>query len=105
MKLDVNMLRYLARDDWRVLTSVEMGEKNVSLRDEDTMESDYSPRCMFSWSCCRQTSMAGLSRPAALQAFPCIHLRLASLPFPLMTTPFLPQHEIFPLPHTLSPKA
>ena len=29
MKLDVNVLRYLARDDWRVLTSVEMGEKNV----------------------------------------------------------------------------
>lgn len=30
MKLDVNVLRYLSKDDWRVLTSVEMGEKNVS---------------------------------------------------------------------------
>ena len=29
MKLDVNVLRYLSKDDWRVLTSVEMGEKNV----------------------------------------------------------------------------
>ncbi|GAX73345.1 hypothetical protein CEUSTIGMA_g798.t1 [Chlamydomonas eustigma] len=28
MKLDVNVLRYLSKDDWRVLTSVEMGEKN-----------------------------------------------------------------------------
>lgn len=29
MKLDCNMLRYLTKDDWRVLTSVEMGQKNV----------------------------------------------------------------------------
>jgi hypothetical protein len=31
MKLDVNVLRYLSKEDWRVLTSVEMGQKNVSL--------------------------------------------------------------------------
>jgi len=28
MKLDVNALRYLSKDDFRVLTSVEMGQKN-----------------------------------------------------------------------------
>eukprot|EP00197_Chlamydomonas_leiostraca_P016020 CAMPEP_0202884376 /NCGR_PEP_ID=MMETSP1391-20130828/40871_1 /ASSEMBLY_ACC=CAM_ASM_000867 /TAXON_ID=1034604 /ORGANISM="Chlamydomonas leiostraca, Strain SAG 11-49" /LENGTH=314 /DNA_ID=CAMNT_0049567557 /DNA_START=13 /DNA_END=954 /DNA_ORIENTATION=- len=28
MILDVNVLRYLGKDDWRVLTSVEMGQKN-----------------------------------------------------------------------------
>ena len=30
MKLDVNVLRYLGRDDFRTLTAVEMGQKNVS---------------------------------------------------------------------------
>jgi hypothetical protein len=30
MKLDVNVLRYLSKEDFRVLTSVEMGQKNVS---------------------------------------------------------------------------
>lgn len=29
MKLDVNVLRYLSKDDFRVLTAVEMGMKNV----------------------------------------------------------------------------
>ena len=29
MKLDCNILRYLAKDDWRVLTAIEMGQKNV----------------------------------------------------------------------------
>jgi RIO-like serine/threonine protein kinase len=29
MKLDVNALRYLAKDDFRVLTAVEMGMRNV----------------------------------------------------------------------------
>lgn len=29
MKLDVNALRYLTRDDFRVLTAVEMGMRNV----------------------------------------------------------------------------
>lgn len=30
MKLDVNALRYLSKDEFRVLTAVEMGMKNVS---------------------------------------------------------------------------
>ncbi len=30
MKLDVNVLRYLSKDDFRVLVAVEMGQKNVS---------------------------------------------------------------------------
>lgn len=29
MKLDVNMLRYLSKEDFRVLTAVEMGMRNV----------------------------------------------------------------------------
>lgn len=29
MKLDVNVLRYLSKEDFRVLTAVEMGQKNV----------------------------------------------------------------------------
>ncbi|CAH8364477.1 unnamed protein product [Eruca vesicaria subsp. sativa] len=28
MKLDVNVLRYLSKDDFRVLTAVEMGMRN-----------------------------------------------------------------------------
>lgn len=31
MKLDVNVLRYLSKDDFRVLTAVEMGMRNVSV--------------------------------------------------------------------------
>ena len=30
MKLDVNVLRYLSKEDFRVLTAIEMGQKNVS---------------------------------------------------------------------------
>lgn len=30
MKLDVNQLRYLSRDDFRVLQAVELGQRNVS---------------------------------------------------------------------------
>lgn len=29
MKLDANVLRYLGKDDFRTLTAVEMGQKNV----------------------------------------------------------------------------
>jgi len=32
MKLDVNVLRYLSKEEFRVLTSVEMGQKNVGRR-------------------------------------------------------------------------
>lgn len=31
MKLDVDVLRYLSKDDFRVLTAVEMGMRNVNL--------------------------------------------------------------------------
>lgn len=31
MKLDVNALRYLSRDDFRVLTAIEMGQRNHEL--------------------------------------------------------------------------
>jgi len=30
LQLDVNVLRYLSKEDFRVLTAVEMGQKNVS---------------------------------------------------------------------------
>lgn len=30
MKLDANALRYLDKDEWRVLTAVEIGQKSVS---------------------------------------------------------------------------
>lgn len=29
MKLDVNSLRYLSKEEWRVLGSVELGQRNV----------------------------------------------------------------------------
>jgi len=32
MKLDPNQLRYLAREDFRVLTAVELGMRNVRAR-------------------------------------------------------------------------
>lgn len=31
VKLDANVLRYMTRDEWRVLTAVEMGMKNHDL--------------------------------------------------------------------------
>ena len=33
MKLDANVLRYLSKDDFRVLTAVEQGQRNVSFFD------------------------------------------------------------------------
>lgn len=30
MKLDANALRYLDRDEWRILTAIEIGQKSVS---------------------------------------------------------------------------
>ena len=39
MKLDANMLRYLTKDEWRVLTSVEMGMKNHELVPAQLVES------------------------------------------------------------------
>lgn len=40
MKLTVDVLRYLSKDDFRVLTAVEMGMRNVSFR-------NYSYRCLI----------------------------------------------------------
>jgi RIO-like serine/threonine protein kinase len=37
MKLDVNVLRYLSKEDFRVLTAVEMGQKNVSSPGGDSL--------------------------------------------------------------------
>lgn len=45
MKLDVNVLRYLSKDEFRVLTAVEMGQKNVS--------SGTAAQCMANFSPCR----------------------------------------------------
>jgi hypothetical protein len=44
MKLDVNVLRYLSKEDFRVLTAVEMGQKNVSWVPESS-------------ACCYRTSI------------------------------------------------
>ena len=30
MKLDVNVLKYLTKEEWRVLSAVELGQRNVS---------------------------------------------------------------------------
>jgi RIO-like serine/threonine protein kinase len=57
MKLDVNALRYLSREDFRVLTAVEMGQKNVSC----------AHACIAN---------AGLHAPACLQTEP---LRMLAL--------------------------
>jgi RIO-like serine/threonine protein kinase len=42
MKLDVNVLRYLSKEDFRVLTSVEMGQKNVSGKQDMHISQDSS---------------------------------------------------------------
>eukprot|EP00892_Ulva_mutabilis_P001751 jgi/Ulvmu1/11577/UM079_0020.1 len=39
MKLDANALRYLSRDDWRVLTAVELGQKNHEIVPAPLIES------------------------------------------------------------------
>jgi hypothetical protein len=41
MKLDVSVLRYLSHDEWRTLTAVELGQKNVRLA------AASSSRCLF----------------------------------------------------------
>lgn len=38
MKLDVDVLRYLSKDDFRVLTAVEMGMRNVCANLSDSFE-------------------------------------------------------------------
>jgi hypothetical protein len=44
MKLDVNVLRYLSKEDFRVLTSVEMGQKNVCGK-QDMQVQQHSGLC------------------------------------------------------------
>ena len=39
MKLDVNVLRYLGKDDFRTLTAVEMGQKNHEIVPAQLVES------------------------------------------------------------------
>jgi RIO kinase 2 len=38
MKLDVNVLRYLSKDDFRVLTAVEMGMRNHEIVPSELVE-------------------------------------------------------------------
>ena len=45
MKLDVNVLRYLSKDDFRVLTAVEMGMRNVCISQIKTNELDMHFTC------------------------------------------------------------
>jgi RIO kinase 2 len=39
MKLDVNVLRYLGKDEFRTLTAVEMGQKNHEIVPASLVES------------------------------------------------------------------
>ena len=41
MKLDVDVLRYLSKDDFRVLTAVEMGMRNVCADLLNSFENDF----------------------------------------------------------------
>ena len=56
MKLDVNTLRYLTHDEWRVLTAVEIGQKNVRSKratgsNADALHRRVSQRHRTSHSC------------------------------------------------------
>ncbi|OIT27945.1 hypothetical protein A4A49_56414, partial [Nicotiana attenuata] len=44
MKLDVNVLRYLSKDDFRVLTAVEMGMRNAQEEGLDDLPSELIDR-------------------------------------------------------------
>lgn len=55
MKLDVNVLRYLSKDDFRVLTAVEMGMRNVckivyTLFDFDLFSFQFMMVCVLAFS-------------------------------------------------------
>ena len=43
MKLDVNQLRYLQGDEFRVLQAVELGQRNVSIQDPMRFLSALTP--------------------------------------------------------------
>jgi RIO-like serine/threonine protein kinase len=94
MKLDVNVLRYLSREDFRVLTAVEMGQKNV--------RRSTNAICI---TCVRSQRRQG--RAACVAPHCGTHERRRMLPnarccrclHPHMPplTPFPPQHEIVPV--------
>lgn len=59
MKLDVNVLRYVTKDEFRVLTATEMGMKNVCdtflatvycVRDESCPEGVENLLICFAWA-------------------------------------------------------
>ena len=53
MKLDVSQLRYLSRDDFRVLQAVEQGQRNVStslLSLTPTDANNLAIACCLSWT-------------------------------------------------------
>ncbi len=62
MKLDVNVLRYLSKDDFRVLTAVEMGQKNVSQRGTrgrappPSAHLSAAPHCRTTPCCCTRAA-------------------------------------------------
>lgn len=77
MKLDVNVLRYLSREDFRVLVAVEMGQKNVSAS------------CVGCGVGPARPAMGSVKRRHAATC--CSHM-----PVKFMLRPVLLQHEIVP---------
>lgn len=63
MKLDVNVLRYLSKEEWRTLTSVEMGQKNVSRVYDVT--APRAPLLGRAPAVCLRAHAARLAAPAA----------------------------------------
>ena len=68
MKLDVNALRYMSKDEFRVLTAVEMGQKNHEIVPVTLVESIARLKhggCQKVWHCL----LRGAPRPAPLAAW------------------------------------
>ena len=67
MKLDVNVLRYLSKEDFRVLTAIEMGQKNVrcavslKLSRRAAPADDPAPLRSTSWSPCSSSTASPAS--------------------------------------------
>lgn len=72
MKLDVNVLRYLSKDEFRVLTAVEMGQKNVGME------------WRGGWDCCPAARSTTAWSPTASSLSPHLH----TLPPPNSSSPF-----------------
>jgi hypothetical protein len=94
MKLDVNVLRYLSKEEFRVLTAVEMGQKNVSIQCRILRAADASrplPRSR------PELEAAGLGAAAGPAQEACRRRRADAAPNP--PTPSRPaQHELVPAP-------